>query len=110
MALKNKRHFALISMRIASAALCALLLCLSARVQAASTPCDPEYMDALEARAYLEAQREVAQNQNYILKPDSVLQYTCFDLFIGHFASDPNWGVNCDQWPFSDSCRWGAVF
>src|SRR5690349_5990742 len=78
-----------------------------------TTPCDPEYMDALEARAYLEAQREVAQNQNFILKPDSVLEYTCFDMFLGHFAADHNWGAsaaNCDQFMFSDSCRWGTVF
>lgn len=75
-----------------------------------TTPCDPEYMDALEARAYLEAQREVAQNQNFILKPDSVLEYTCFDMFLGHFASDNNWGSACDQFPFTDSCRWGSVF
>ena len=44
----------------------------------APTSCDPEYMDALEARAYMEAQREIAQNKNLIFKPDSLLDYPCF--------------------------------
>ncbi len=48
-----------------------------------TTPCDPQYMDALEKRAWLEAQREIAMNQNIIVKPDSVLEYTCFDKFMG---------------------------
>lgn len=50
------------------------------------TSCDPEYMDALEARAWLEAQREITQNQNLIFKPDSVLEYTCFDNFLRTIA------------------------
>ena len=48
-----------------------------------TSPCDPNYMNALEARAYLEAQREVAQNENLIVKPDSVLDYSCFAEFLG---------------------------
>lgn len=56
----------------------------------APTSCDPEYMDALEARAYMEAQREISQNKNLIYKPDSVLDYTCFDDFLGHLARDAN--------------------
>jgi len=52
----------------------------------APTSCDPEYMDALEARAYMEAQREISMNKNLIFKPDSVLEYTCFDNFLAHLA------------------------
>lgn len=48
----------------------------------ASTPCDTLYYESLSARAWLEAQREITQNQNIILKPDSVLEYTCFDMFL----------------------------
>lgn len=43
-------------------------------------------MDALEARAWLEAQREISMNQNLILKPDSVLEYSCFESFLDHVA------------------------
>lgn len=67
-----------------------------------ATPCDPEYMDALEARAWLEAQREVSQNQNFILKPDSVLEYTCFDSFLREIGDHA-------EHMFSETTRWGAI-
>ncbi len=67
----------------------------------APSPCDPNYYDSMEARAWLEAQREISQNQNLIFKPDSVLEYSCFDQFIGILASTaPNM--------FSQSSRWGS--
>ena len=82
-----------------------LALCFSfintARAQAiASDSCDPNYYDSLASRAWLEAQREITQNQNLIFKPDSVLEYSCFaqnirqivnnkdQLFSGGAASD----------------------
>lgn len=71
-------------------ALCALVLVLSKGGFAASgipdSPCDPKYYESLSARAWLEAEREITQNQNLILKPDSVLEYTCFDLFLRELA------------------------
>lgn len=42
--------------------------------------CDPEFADVLEARANLEAMREVEIAQTLILKPDSVLEYSCFHI------------------------------
>lgn len=48
----------------------------------APQPCDSEYWKQLTARAWLEAEREIMQNQNLIFKPDSVFQYTCFDRFL----------------------------
>ncbi|MGQ0527022.1 MAG: hypothetical protein ACT4OY_03175 [Alphaproteobacteria bacterium] len=53
----------------------------------AASPCDTKYYESLKSRAWLEAQREITQNQNLIFKPDSVLQYTCFDQFIGVLGS-----------------------
>ncbi len=48
----------------------------------ADSPCDIDgYYESLKSRAWLEAQREITQNQNIIYKPDSVLEYTCFDRF-----------------------------
>ncbi len=70
----------------------------------AQTSCDPQYMDALESRAYLEAQREIAMNQNLIAKPDSVLEYTCFDRIMGTIARAPG-----DRGNFSESNRWGEI-
>lgn len=82
--------FKRITYKVVFSAALALLLSLAllpatshAQVQSS---CDPEYMDALEARAWLEAQREIAQNQNLIFKPDSVLEYTCFDRFLDTVA------------------------
>lgn len=69
---------------------------------APTTPCDPEYMDALEARAWLEAQREISQNQNLIVKPDSVLEYTCFNRFLWEI------GDHASQM-FSETTRWGPI-
>ena len=54
------------------------------------TSCDPEALDAIEARGLLEAQREVMQNQNLILKPDSVMQYTCIDALQYNLAAGIN--------------------
>ena len=49
----------------------------------ADQPCDPQYWRQISARAWLESEREIMQNQNLIFKPDSVLEYTCFDQFVG---------------------------
>lgn len=66
------------------------------------TSCDPNYYDSLEARAWLEAQREITQNQNLIFKPDSVLEYSCFDSHIAQMIE------SADNL-FSQSSTWGSV-
>lgn len=45
----------------------------------ADQPCDTQYWRQMSARAWMEAEREIMMNQNLIFKPDSVLEYTCFD-------------------------------
>lgn len=71
-------------------------------VAIAPSPCDPKYYESLKSRAWLEAQREITQNQNLIFKPDSVLEYTCFDKYMS--ALD----LYAKQM-FSESDRWGSV-
>ncbi|MGB4106971.1 MAG: hypothetical protein WBK55_04160 [Alphaproteobacteria bacterium] len=91
-------------------ALAALALCISIAssgmaasfLPIADSPCDPEYYDSLRSRAWLEAQREITQNQNLIVKPDSVLEYTCFDQFANILAGE---AINM----FSETPRWGVV-
>jgi hypothetical protein len=68
----------------------------------AESPCDPDYYDSMEARAWLEAQREITQNQNLIFKPDSVLEYTCFNQFLTVLAD------NADDM-FSATNRWSTA-
>lgn len=55
----------------------------------------------MESRAWLEAQREITQNQNLIFKPDSVLSYTCFHRYLYELAD------HADEM-FSETTRWGS--
>src|ERR1700744_3432727 len=72
---------------------------LSHAYAAATVPCDPEFMDAIEARGYIEAQRQIEQNNNYILQQDSVLEYTCFDKLQGNLSDNGIWRLGA---PFTD--------
>lgn len=45
--------------------------------------CDGNFMNQIYARAFMEAQREVMLSEQIIHKPDSVLEYTCFDQYVG---------------------------
>lgn len=56
----------------------ALLLSISMPSGARAQACDPQFMDAIEARGFAEAARENAQNQNFIFKPDGIFEYSCF--------------------------------
>ncbi|MBU0801040.1 MAG: hypothetical protein KKA05_08540 [Alphaproteobacteria bacterium] len=44
--------------------------------------CMPEIMTVIEKRALLEAEREIIQNQNLLFKPDSILEYSCFEQHL----------------------------
>lgn len=81
---------------------------IAAFAQAApTTPCDPQFMQAMEARAWLEAQREITQNENLIVKPDSVLEYSCFIGFLNKAAA--NFQVNGINRPFSETDAWQTI-
>ncbi len=43
------------------------------------TACDANFMNQIYANAHMQASREVIMAQQLIHKPDSVLEYTCFD-------------------------------
>lgn len=45
--------------------------------------CDGNLMNQIYARAFLEANRDYLLGMSMIRKPDSVLEYTCFDQFVG---------------------------
>lgn len=65
-----------------------------------STTCDPDIMQSIETRAWLEAEREVVQNANLIAKPDSVLEYSCFNQFLAVLGqqADGMFSDNTDVW------------
>lgn len=50
--------------------------------------CDANFMNQIYSRAYMEASREVIMSQQLIHKPDSVLEYTCFDKFVSVYAEN----------------------
>ena len=52
-----------------------------------NTSCDGNYMNQMIGEAFIHAQREVAMNAQIIRKPDSVLEYTCFDRYVAHAAN-----------------------
>jgi len=44
--------------------------------------CDGDFMNQILTRAYMEASREVIMSEQIIRKPDSVLEYSCFEDLI----------------------------
>jgi len=55
-----------------------------------SPGCDPEFYDVMHARSWLEGQREVEVASRLILKPDSVLEYSCFDDRVNELGAGAN--------------------
>jgi hypothetical protein len=69
--------------------------------KAESEACDANFMNQIYAKAFLEAEREVVVANTTILKPDSVLEYSCLDQLVTPVAEDAG--------PiFSESDRWST--
>lgn len=49
--------------------------------------CDADFMNQIYAKSFAEAQRENIINQVLVRKPDSILEYTCFDMLAGQAAA-----------------------
>lgn len=58
---------------------CLLGLSLTALAQGVPPTCDVEYYNVLSDRAWMESERRMEMAQKLLLKPDSVLQYVCFN-------------------------------
>lgn len=58
--------------------------------------CDTEVWDVMKTKAWMEGKREMEVNQTLILKPDSVLEYSCFavQVAIMNQAADFLFGDN----------------
>lgn len=50
--------------------------------------CDTQVWQTMDAKARLETEREIMANQTLIYKPDSILNYTCFDQFAAHATAN----------------------
>ncbi len=59
------------------------------RVQDKDKVCDPDVMNQIYSKSFLEATRENIMAETIIRKPDSIMEYTCFDQLVkmdGDFA------------------------
>lgn len=72
--------------RFAAFLVCVLVIGLpmSASAQAIPKSCSSEIYDVMKAKSYLQGQRESELAARIILKPDSVLEYSCFDAVINN--------------------------
>ncbi len=58
--------------------------------KAESAACDADFMNQIYARAFIESDREVAVAQQYVTKPNSVLEFSCFDTVAKEFLETYN--------------------
>ena len=65
-------------LRIACAALSLIPSVAFAQADPLPKTCDASMHDLMRSRAWMEAQREVEVSETLILKPDSILDYSCF--------------------------------
>lgn len=49
--------------------------------------CDEDFWDVIRYKAQMAGQREITQNANMIVRPDSVLELSCFDDHMRHLAN-----------------------
>ncbi len=64
--------------------------------------CDPAIWESINARAHLQANYENVVNQSFVFKPDSILEYSCFGMWVSEvgdtsgqiFSENPAWDVN----------------
>lgn len=78
--------------------------------QIANQTCDAAVWKTMEARARLETEREIMQNQNLIFKADSILNYTCFDSMAGHAATTVGVLFTHTAYFGSQIIPWGAPY
>ncbi len=60
--------------------------------------CDGNFMNQIYSKAYMEGQRQVIMSEQIIHKPDSVLEYTCFDGYISLAATVEKEFSYTDRW------------
>ncbi len=71
--------------------------------------CDAEFWGVVKNRAWMEAQREMTQNANLVVRPDSVLSMTCFGEQMEHLAwyADRNFPGDPDE---GEGNKFGGFF
>ncbi len=63
-------------------------------------------MNQISSKAYMEASRETIMAEQIIHKPDSVLEYTCFDQYIAMAAHNAGSFTESTKWQTLDVALW----
>ena len=63
--------------------------------------CDADFMNQIYAKAFIEAERETVINNSIILKPDSVLEYSCYDQIAAAVATAAGPLFSELDWPYN---------
>jgi len=73
--------------------------------------CDADFMNQIHARAFLETSREIMTAQLLVPKPDSVLEYSCFDQRVRDIAriAGPDIFSNSNAWVGSAGGVYGTI-
>lgn len=50
--------------------------------------CDANFMNQIYSKAFMEGRRQVIMSEQLIHKPDSVLEYSCFDGYVSNAATN----------------------
>lgn len=69
------------------------------KVDPGDMTCDADFKNQIYARAFLEAERENVMTEHLVRKPDSIMEYTCFDREVAKsgreagplFTESKNW-------------------
>lgn len=75
-----------------------------------SSACDGNFMNQIYSQAFMEASREVIMGEQMIHKPDSVLEYTCFDQWISVAAHNGAYFSESTEWEDRDVELWTGGF
>jgi len=73
-----------------------------APVDYSESTCDGNFMNQIYSKAYMEGTRQVIMSEQIIHKPDSVMEYTCFQGYVNKAASIES--------QFSYTSRWDTGY
>jgi hypothetical protein len=74
----------------------------TALAQIAAAPCNPAILQQMDAKAVQNTMQEAVQNQSFVIRPDSVLEYSCFERTV------PPVGI-VHAPVFSENTYWGMI-
>lgn len=86
------------------------LLCAPAFAQIATKPCNPAILAQMNAKAVQHTMQESVQNQSFVVRTDSVLEYSCFmrQTDLSDMGGKSPVGLHLAP-VFSENTHWGTL-